>query len=621
MQKSEPSPHYHEKVLGFIVPRMLRITPSDDDMLAPRSYRFSCFMAWNLLRLSPLCGAAMFQKYFALAFLALLPSFLFAANTVEPENPIKEVVHVKERVFISGVQKELADERRAAADFVRNDPLLHRFFDVFLFEELPASDCSAEEAYIAELDRASVYIGLFGNKYGWEDDQGISPTEREFAHATTSGIVRLVFVKGESNGDRHPKIQALIDRAGSELIRRRFSGVADLVSTLYASLVEHLERTGRLRTRPFDASACPNASFSDIADDKLKWFLGMARRERQYPLREDTPITEALAHLNLLDAGQPTYASILLYGKQPQRFLPSSEVKCLHFHGVNVQKPIPSYQIYKGTVFELVDQAVDFVMSKIARSVGTRALGPQVPVEYELPREAVAEAIVNAITHRDYASNASVQVMLFADRLEIWNPGELPPSLTFKQLRHPHASIPRNPLIAEPIFLAHYIEKAGTGTLDMIALCRAAGLAEPSFRQDGGQFVLTLWRPAPQVTTQVAMQVTTQVEAARIIFTSHDLKEVSRALNVQTEQMTQQITQQVFDLLEALGQEAKSREELGTAAGLLNREHFRKAYLEPLLTAGWIERTIPDKPTSRLQKYVITEKGQSWLMAVKKNKL
>ena len=84
--------------------------------------------------------------------------------------------------------------------------------------------------------------------------------------------------------------------------------------------------------------------------------------------------------------------------------------------------------------------------------------------------------------------------MLFADRLEVWNPGELPPSLTPELLRLTHASIPRNPLIADPLYLAHYIEKAGSGTLDMIALCREAGLPEPDFRQDGGQFVMTLWR-------------------------------------------------------------------------------------------------------------------------------
>jgi len=137
-------------------------------------------------------------------------------------------------------------------------------------------------------------------------------------------------------------------------------------------------------------------------------------------------------------------------------------------------------------VFELVDQAVDFVLSKIARSVGTREHGPQAPMSYELPKEAVTEAIVNAVSHRDYASNASVQVMLFADRLEVWNPGELPPSLTPELLRVPHASIPRNPLIADPLYLVRYIEKAGTGTLDMIARCRDASLPEPDFEQRGG---------------------------------------------------------------------------------------------------------------------------------------
>ena len=105
--------------------------------------------------------------------------------------------------------------------------------------------------------------------------------------------------------------------------------------------------------------------------------------------------------------------------------------------------------MYKGTVFDLVDQAVDFVLSKINLWVGTRQAGSQVPVEYEIPREVVTEAIVNAVAHRDYTSNGSVQVMLFADRLEIWNPGALPPSLTLEKLRQPHGSMPANPLLAD----------------------------------------------------------------------------------------------------------------------------------------------------------------------------
>jgi predicted HTH transcriptional regulator len=397
-------------------------------------------------------------------------------------------------VFISSVQKELADERRAVKAFVEGDPLLRRYFTVFLFEDLPARDRRANEVYLDEVDRCAIYVGLFGKEYGFEDAEGVSPTEREFDRARARAKPRLIFVKGADDRGRHPKMQALIRKAGNQLIRRRFASAPELTASLYASLVEHLEGTGLLRTRPFDASACPLATLADVSKEKLRWFLGRARQERQFALAENTPPAEALAHLNLLDAGQPTHAAILLFGKHPQRFLLTSEVKCMHFHGTEVRKPIPSYQIYKGTVFDLVDQAVDFVMSKIARSVGTRAQGPEAPVEYELPRDAVAEAIVNAVAHRDYASNASVQVMLFSDRFEVWNPGELPPPLTMEKLRVPHASIPRNPLVADPLFLARYIEKAGTGTLDMITLCRAADLPEPEFRQDGGMFVQTLWR-------------------------------------------------------------------------------------------------------------------------------
>lgn len=397
-------------------------------------------------------------------------------------------------LFISGVQKELQEERRAVKAFVEGDPLLRRYFTAFLFEDLPASDRRADEAYLDEVHRAAIYLGLFGREYGTEDADGVSATEREFDRATKRSIQRLIFVKGADDTGRHPKMQALIRKAGRQLVRRRFGSIPELTAALYASLVEHLERTGVLRTRPFDASACPQATLADISEEKVRWFLARARRERQFALAENAPTAEVLAHLNLLDAGQPTHAAMLLFGKQPQRFLLTSEVKCLHFHGTEVRKPIPSYQIYKGTVFDLVDQAVDFVLSKIARAVGTRAKGPEAPVAYEFPRDAVAEAIVNAVAHRDYPSNASVQVMLFSDRLEVWNPGELPPPLTMELLRVPHASIPRNPLICEPMFLARYAEKAGSGILDMIALCREAGLPEPDFRQDGGQFVQTLWR-------------------------------------------------------------------------------------------------------------------------------
>ena len=510
----------------------------------------------------------------------------------------------KKRLFVSSVQKEFTAERRALKDYIGGDPLLGRYFEVFLFEDLPAADHRADEVYLGEVDRCSVYVGLFGNEYGFEDAAGVSPTEQEFNRATALGKPRYIYVKGADDTARRPKMRALIQRAGEQLIRRRFGGGTELNAAIYASLIAYLEQTGLLRTGPFDASACAGSSLADLAPDKVAEFLARAQATRGYALGPGTPVTAALTHLNLLDGETPSHAAVLLFGNAPQRWLPTSIVKCLHFHGTEIQKPIPSHQVYRGTVFALVDQAVDFVLSKIDRAVGTRAEGNAVPVSYELPREAVAEAVVNAVVHRDYTSNASVQVMLFADRLEIWNPGELPASLSPERLTRPHASIPHNPLLADPLFLAGYIEQAGTGTLDMIARCRSAGLRQPGFRQDGGSFVQTLWRPNLQVTPQAAPQD----KPSEIKW----LADLVVGLGLSTPQATPQAAALVTKLLNA-ATEAVARDELQVVTGINDREHFRNAYLEPLIVAGWLDRTIPDKPTSPNQRYRLTTKGRAWL--------
>ena len=284
------------------------------------------------------------------------------------------------RIFISSVQQEFSLERERLRDFLRGDPLMRRFFEVFLFEEVPASDRRPGRVYLDEVDRCDIYVGLFGRDYGSEDAEGVSPTEREFERATESEKHRLIFVKGADSSGRHRKMEALITRAQAGLVRRRFATPPELIAGLYASLVQYLEARELLRFGPFDAAACSGATLDDLDLEDMYRFIRIARRARQFPLPADTPPEDLLRHLNLLSKGRLTNAAMLLFGQAPQRFLISSEIKCAHFHGTDVAKPIPSYQVYKGTVFALVDQAVDFVMSKIALSVGTRAESVQVPV-------------------------------------------------------------------------------------------------------------------------------------------------------------------------------------------------------------------------------------------------
>jgi ATP-dependent DNA helicase RecG len=290
-------------------------------------------------------------------------------------------------------------------------------------------------------------------------------------------------------------------------VRRRFATTAELIAGLYAALVQWLEDRQLIRSGPFDASPCPQASLADLDAVRMAWFVDRARQVRGFPLPPNASPTELLSHLNLIDNGQPVNAAVLLFGRQPQRFLLSSEVKAAHFHGTAVAKPIPSYQVFKGTVFELVDQAVDFVLARLSFAVGTRAASTQAPAAYEIPPEVIREAIVNAVAHRDYTSNGSVQVMVFADRVEVWNPGSLPPSLSLAQLREPHGSIPANPLLAEPLYLTQYIERLGTGTGDMIRRCREAGLSEPVFALEDG-FRISLGRPLPQPSSSVTTEET-----------------------------------------------------------------------------------------------------------------
>ena len=147
------------------------------------------------------------------------------------------------RIFISSVQGEFAEERAALRDYIRADALIRRFFEAFLFEEVPASNRRPDQRYLDEVERCDIYVGLFGTDYGSEDDEGVSPTEREFDHATAVGSHRLIFVKGAGDA-RHPKMQALIRKAQSGLIRKRFNTLAELATGLYAALVEYLEGRG-----------------------------------------------------------------------------------------------------------------------------------------------------------------------------------------------------------------------------------------------------------------------------------------------------------------------------------------------------------------------------------------
>lgn len=139
------------------------------------------------------------------------------------------------RIFISSVQHEFAFERKALAEYIRADALLGRFFDVFIFEEMPAKSLAAVDVYLGEVEHADIYLALLGANYGYEDAEGISPTEREFDLATRLHKDRLIFIKRMEKEKRHEKEISFIKKAEQCVVRKSFGDYEELRSAVYAS--------------------------------------------------------------------------------------------------------------------------------------------------------------------------------------------------------------------------------------------------------------------------------------------------------------------------------------------------------------------------------------------------
>ena len=402
------------------------------------------------------------------------------------------------RIFISSVQQEFAKERKLLKRYIAKNPAYRRLFDTFVFEEdVVSTDRRTDEVYLDELAKCQIYIGLIGKQYGFQDADGVSPTEREYDEATRLGMPRLIFVLGKDGSSRQEKEAAFLSKISANLIRSKCDDPGALLLEIYASLDGLLMEQGVYRMGPFDASFCDGATLDDIDEEKVSWFVRRARRIRNADVDEGMPARSVLNHLKLIsgETGEITNAAVLLFGKDPQKFLLSSEVKCAQWYGVERHKPILSYQIYKGTLFDMADDAVAFVLSKLNLRVGTRDDGAKVEREYEIPASAVAEAIINAIAHRDYSSTGSVQVELFSDRLVIRNPGTINPAITKEELFEEHSSFPNNTLIADQLYQTKHIEKFGTGFTDLVNDCRAAGLRDPVVDDSKSDFTVTIYRP------------------------------------------------------------------------------------------------------------------------------
>lgn len=244
--------------------------------------------------------------------------------------------------------------------------------------------------------------------------------------------------------------------------------------------------------KTWDDVAETRASIDDIDMDAVEYFKENAIKSGRLPISKSDTTEIIFNNLNLYtDDGKLKRAAILLFGKKPDKFYPTVSLKIGRF--VNSDSDLRFQDVIEGNCIEMVDKAIEIFFKKYVpysiKYVGIRR--EEIP---EYPFDAVREALLNAVAHRDYSIHAPIQMRVYNDRIDIWNNGALLSGLSFDDLKKTHSSILRNPIISNVFFRAGFVEAWGKGTTNIVDECKKSGLPEPEFYSHSGGFVITIFK-------------------------------------------------------------------------------------------------------------------------------
>lgn len=415
------------------------------------------------------------------------------------------------KIFISSVLKELMNERLAVQETITENEFLSRYFEVEMWEEFPPMAVPSRKAYLEKVKECDIYIGLFGNEYGTPEEDRLSPTEREYRTAKTEDKYILVFLKGETDNKRDSKVNALLKefKGHRGYTYKRFKNYIELKDLVRKGLLHFLKKKHGIEisveksaseldktTLNFDKKPVLNASQNDISlEDAARFFKNSGLK-----FKSKTKIIEHLKKRNILHylsnkkALVPTVAGLLLFGKHPESYLIQGKIKADVFQGTD---PVPATTIdqkdIKGTIFDMVESAEVFFLKNMRTAVRIEGFSRVQVSEY--PIEALREAVINALAHRDYGiAGATIMMQIFSNRIVVASPGLLPQPLTLEMVRSfRYRPVSRNPIIARTLFDMNLMEERGGGFKRMHDMMVNYGLKPPELDYDSGYFTVTFY--------------------------------------------------------------------------------------------------------------------------------
>ncbi|MDR3138019.1 MAG: putative DNA binding domain-containing protein [Tannerellaceae bacterium] len=234
----------------------------------------------------------------------------------------------------------------------------------------------------------------------------------------------------------------------------------------------------------------PKATFGDIDEETFRLYLQMAKEKGRMPNTEGLTIEQLFEKLRLSENGQLKRAAIIMFGKDPIRFCPGAFVKMGRFGKSDTD--LRFQEVVEGNIIVLLRNVIEQLNHKfLIRPIEFEGLYRIEKHEYPVP--AIREMLLNALIHRTYMGSF-VQIRVYDDKISIWNDGGLPQGINLEQLKQPHASKPRNLIIADVCFKGGLIDTWGRGTVKIMETCIEAGLPEPEWIERDGGFLVTLFK-------------------------------------------------------------------------------------------------------------------------------
>jgi ATP-dependent DNA helicase RecG len=443
----------------------------------------------------------------------------------------------KLRVFVSSVQKELEDERVIIQNLLNTDPFLSAHCTAILYEFEPASPNKALEGCLKELGTCQVYLLIVFSEYGSQVGN-LSITHAEYRCAKKKKLPVLAFIKGDRKVKRHDGTEALlkeIDEDGPKY--KRFGNVIDLQKEVRLALVKLLKDQFGISpssdenevahqtieaTSTFESQRLSRLQWSELDHTVVRRLIASAEGRDA----ESLSSAELLAGASLRglvwhdpQAGEhyATAAGIVLLAKDPSAVFPQCRILADAYRGTEADGTPGDHEDIRGPMPAAIDRAIAFIDRNTRHPM--RVVGLNRIRLDEYPVEALREALVNAVAHRQYEDGGRKIILeVFSDRVIVSSPGLPPSPITVPILRKgKYRPCSRNPVLAQCLSYFHRIEERGSGFRRMRDQMLNHGLNTPLLGTDTGYFQVTFPGPGEKLdriqVPETRLDVTPAIEA------------------------------------------------------------------------------------------------------------